>query len=817
MGAVHLADLTLDVTHLIVGDCATPKYEYVAKHREDVKPMTMQWIGALRELWILDQGIDLALSERQHALPTFTSLRISLTGCDVPEERQDISDLIRQHGGQYEGDLTKKITHLISFRTEGGKYAAAKAWGLKIVTIDWLRASLHRGMILDEKLYDPLLPEDKRGVGAVIKPQRNQLNLGKRAREISLGSFDEGKRKLRRTASSKLSGQNAMIWGDIVGGGGSMVPQVARSGVWETADKSAEQTSPADADTPKESAAIGPVNTDATTQIASGLFSNCNFYCHGFTPKEFKILSGHLLSNNAEVLDTLEDFHHVLATSTPIRLYRVVPYNMHPSKIPSLPKSRRPVETVTLFWVERCLHHKQFFEPTEHVIGRPFPVFPISGLRDMKICSAGFRGIDLLHVQRAVDLLGATYCEEMTPETDVLVSKSVLGISVVKFKYTQDWSVPIVEAGWLWDSIAAGSKILLDNYLVRGKKSSTSTGLSKRAVSTNDLGSAVSRSEPGRRASTIASRPGPKPPKAAQLDGTAFASEGAIDLSAPTKKTLGAARPDSAFQDGSSPVVKNILPPAPMDHTAFASEKADKPAVLPKKAKKSEKEQSHPPDSEIAGTSGSPTNNPTSETEVLPLVEIDVNPARQSSASEASSPRPHSIPQEETQAISNTAISELLARTKKPATEGVQRRPRKQIIGRVPSNVSVASSVDSTATHGNPVEYPKTPHAGIERLPSIDDHNEYDDFMEPESNRGRKTNTNDDTQPPPTQLQYEDPESIEYRARAIAMMEGKDVDAAPGQKRKGMKERSKTIGDLVEEKQPRTRRKQKATTTPNYR
>jgi DNA replication regulator DPB11 len=82
MGAVHRYDLTLDVTHLIVGDYNTPKYRYVARERSDVRPMTAKWIEAIRELWINDEEIDMKSLEQEHILPTFRSLKFSMTGCD---------------------------------------------------------------------------------------------------------------------------------------------------------------------------------------------------------------------------------------------------------------------------------------------------------------------------------------------------------------------------------------------------------------------------------------------------------------------------------------------------------------------------------------------------------------------------------------------------------------------------------------------------------------------------------------------------------------------------------------------------------------
>lgn len=85
MGATHQYDLTPNVTHLIVGDYNTPKYRFVARERPDVEPMTVAWIEAVRELWIHDLEIDFDALEREYKLPTFHSLKFSMTGCEDRE------------------------------------------------------------------------------------------------------------------------------------------------------------------------------------------------------------------------------------------------------------------------------------------------------------------------------------------------------------------------------------------------------------------------------------------------------------------------------------------------------------------------------------------------------------------------------------------------------------------------------------------------------------------------------------------------------------------------------------------------------------
>lgn len=82
MGAVHKLDLTSDVTHLIVGDTDTPKYKFVAKERPDVKCVLPSWIEALRISWLEGGETNVEALEREHRLPTFTGLRLCVTGFD---------------------------------------------------------------------------------------------------------------------------------------------------------------------------------------------------------------------------------------------------------------------------------------------------------------------------------------------------------------------------------------------------------------------------------------------------------------------------------------------------------------------------------------------------------------------------------------------------------------------------------------------------------------------------------------------------------------------------------------------------------------
>ncbi|TVY83647.1 S-M checkpoint control protein rad4 [Lachnellula suecica] len=736
MGASHLLDLTSDVTHLIVGSHNTPKYKYVAKERPDVKPMALSWIEAVRDLWIQDKEIDVEALEKEHRLPTFASLKFSMTGCDDPVERQGYADQIEANGAVYAGDLTRHITHLVSFRTEGAKYKAAKSWKIQIVSIEWLQDSIERGMILDETLYDPTLPVGERGKGAWdrSKPTK-RVSLGKRAREESK-SGAEGKRKIRRTASTKLNSQHESIWGDIVGGGGSVM-QVSRSGQWDSKEEeptqqddritTMQQEQPVDIPAPKPPAESKPMPTR--------IFSGSRFYFYGFTPKKTQVLHDHLVPQGAEIAETIQELPS--PRDSPSRGFMLLPHDLLLSEHPEIPASQTPIEKVTVWWVERCLHHKQFMDPSEHVIGRPFPVFPVEGFTDMTICSSAFAGIDLLHFKNAVELLGAKYSEAMTPQSSVLVTKTSVAVRKDKFEHAQQWNIPIVTAEWLWDAIEAGTRLSFKKYRCRSQKRSDSLPNTGEKSQPKDV-------QPADRPANVAEK----------------------RLS--RAKSLPSKHPKAPTQSG-------------LDNSAFAP---DDDAAAGEIAVKQENDSYTSEPLRVA----SPTQEFTNKSE--PLSERDPNsPTKTVSTAPARSNHPHPQPQED---ISN-AISDLLAKTKTavqpPLTDATEGRKRSthRILGRVTSNISTtstahsrATSVDSTATHGNAVEYPPYNNSANEQMEML-------------INGDKNIHKSGDSQPPATQLQYEDPEAEAVTERVMARMLGEN---APPPKRSGFKEKAVTIGNF---------------------
>ena len=656
----------------------------------------------------------------------------------IAAERNAIADQIKANGGIYEGDLTKSITHLISFRTEGAKYRAARSWGLKVVSIEWLQDTLERGMILNEETYDPLLPPAERGVGAWDRTKPRNISLGKRQREDAMVA-EGGKRKLRRSASSKFTTQSSQIWGDIVSRGS--MAQVAGSGKWESAEHDVDQSKP----TAKTDSRL---DTSAAKSRSIGMFSGHHFHYYGFPARQAHILQNLLLSHGAEIHDTLEDLGSVEHRSLDGKVLIMVPHDFPQSKLKPIPQSNTLIKYVTEWWLEQCLHSKKFMNPQGNVIGRPFKCFPIPGFEDLSIATSAFSGIDLLHVTKAIKLLGAKYHEEMTVSSNIVLTKTFGQIRQDKYDFAKAWKIPIVSADWLWQCIEAGQKLPLREYRARAKEFVTK-----------------------------------KPINEATAGG--LSSTDISDLE----------------QDQCRPVSR--MSKVPLKEAPAAGH--------PKIPKVIKVEEESNEDQILQLSEGTNTTTQENPRRSEPLAEIDNNAAtnvpsppglpqlnaeqEQEEEGEEEKEALEPEPQLSKEQYDTTAISNLLSRTKSAALPKDQRK--KRILGRAASNMSNGSShsrstsVDPT---GSNTLYPSH-HAHLPREASVQPHQvdlappKPDERMEMLLSGGGPQH--EETQQPLTQLTYEDPASKEHEEMLRAKMSGRKISPRKGAGRS----KTMTLGD----------------------
>ena len=354
------------------------------------------------------------------------------------------------------------------------------------MTIEWLDQTVERGMILDEQCFDPLLPLEERGKGARDDPS---LMMGKRQRLLDSFTDPDGpRRKLRKTASMKLSSQRETVWGDILG------RKSSASGATETSPRDDDGPSPhpaadADADTDADVAPVAPApSKDA------GIFSNCSFYVQGFNPRRHERVVEYVASHGGRICQTPDELHLAPAPSTPWHRFTLVPQDSHATPPPPPDAPHPAAETVTEFFIERCGHHKRLYEPRDHVLGRPFPAHPIRGFEALEVNSAGFFGIDLRHMELAVQQLGARYEEKIRRRTtSVLVCRGLETVRKEKLALAVGGGIPVVREAWLWDCVAKGERLGFERYMFPELKQKAPGGTNPSSSSSSSGGPAKAR------------------------------------------------------------------------------------------------------------------------------------------------------------------------------------------------------------------------------------------------------------------------------------------------------------------------------------
>lgn len=178
------------------------------------------------------------------------------------------------------------------------------------------------------------------------------------------------------------------------------------------------------------------------------------------------ILEEHLRSHGAEIIDDASQLPPAPRDGSPRSGYILIPHTTSDPDSPLIPENEHQPVLVTDMWVERCLYRKHFEEPQASVTNTPFRQFPIAGFEALAICSTGFQGIALIHMWKAVKLMGATYDEFFTPKSSVLLCNAVTP-GHEKLLHAQLWGVPSVKAEWLWDCIRRGECMPFGPYLVQ--------------------------------------------------------------------------------------------------------------------------------------------------------------------------------------------------------------------------------------------------------------------------------------------------------------------------------------------------------------
>lgn len=453
----------------------------------------------------------------------------------------------------------------------------------------------------------------------------------------------------------------------------------------------------------------------------------------------------------------------------------LIPHDISIDQLPITTVSMHHPVLVTDMWIERCLHRKQYINPEVNLTNKPFRRFPIPGFDQLVICSTGFEDVDLLHMSKAVKLMGATYDEEFSPKASVLICNKVVP-GHEKLRHAQHWSVRAVAAEWLWDCIRFGELKDMQSYLVQpwsAKSHSESDETQKQSRNLVD--------------SKIINEPNTCKDKSSDRTGGSLAH---VTHSIEHRARNAADIEKSAAEDPTKRnSIKNRRQPIPDSSTTIPP-----PNLSNSNALREITPNSSPPKPSISPFKPPPSSDPSAK------------------------------PPSQAPALSS-AINALLAqhqnaRTSKPENNATtiqhQARPpvrrKRQLFGRAPSNasnLSRASSVDTVNTDGvgTPVELTRSasmasinnhhhnqsnnnPIHPIHRKPSISTTTDslLFDTTSPDEQEAAAHNENQEQQLQMTQLGYQDPDALAWREkveRKLGSFGGKEGE---GEGRRKVKE-----------------------------
>ncbi|CAK4162570.1 unnamed protein product [Aphanomyces euteiches] len=132
------------VTHLVAIVVGSAKYK--AAKAAKMKVVKIEWLHAC-----FQNGA--AVPTGPFELKPLEGLCICTTGLYV-EDRDKVQELCESMGGIYHPDLIfGTTTHLIAEHPEGAKYNTAIAYGIPVVTVDWIVACLDAQELQDEDPY----------------------------------------------------------------------------------------------------------------------------------------------------------------------------------------------------------------------------------------------------------------------------------------------------------------------------------------------------------------------------------------------------------------------------------------------------------------------------------------------------------------------------------------------------------------------------------------------------------------------------------------------------------------------------------------
>ncbi|OCF35397.1 hypothetical protein I316_02947 [Kwoniella heveanensis BCC8398] len=539
LGAGVESALTVNVTHVVASGFGSAKYLYAVEHR--LPTMMPSWIEDAHAQWLNGDELDNAADVEDHRLLPFTDLRIAMSGVEPLERRKQLIKYITANGGQYNKDLDRTCTHLISAKPTSEPRSSEKVkWALREIAD--LEARKRRGVRTDEEemkivyeewiwdcvAYQGRWKEDyydarkaRRGgrvqaddvlngtLGfnqvAEKKPPVDALSGGgdavdnnepavmrKRKREGIDNLVNElvsttgtgSKPENRRQEDCSTSSDRASKKPDTTTNGKPSLLHVSRS----TSFANASNGGPSKP-LPIPSATERTSSIPGTAQPPPGVIPGEQVGAKKF----FEGLKfSHVIAEQCNALEDALRVHGGTVVSDEERRqgdrvdYIIV--RLCSDIRPTLTAQDEGTVVITECWVEGCCFEERLLSPDKHIVFRPLPApMPISGASNLIVHLSGFSAENNVYMRRLLRAIGGTLSIKLNKQTTHLVSVLNSGQKVEK---AREWGVKVMKESWLIAMARSGAieqedgHRWLPGFAATGP---THAGLTRRLGQTADL------------------------------------------------------------------------------------------------------------------------------------------------------------------------------------------------------------------------------------------------------------------------------------------------------------------------------------------
>lgn len=440
MGGEFDKTLTQNTHYLIVGSRNTSKYEFCVIKRPDVIFLHQSAVFKLFDKWKEGKSLDARAELFAARYSVFSDCLISFTGIARGPKRDQYIDMIERNGGKCMGELNKQVTYLVTERgTTGDKRKYAKIWEIPAVLPEWIHLSTVRGAILPTAWFaDDVDPDQIEALAQDIK--KKTYAQTKPEYEITLHTSN---RLVRPQKRRRAAADNE--WGFLKKKREQIDSNSLTAPVLHLDDhQQPDQTSVKRIEHGMKTSVVSKGSHSAST---NDIFAGQIFEFYGFDERQLRILEQSVIAHQGQTAGSAQ----LQPTLT------ILNADMAPEEASSVMDSRHTSEFFTHWAIERSLHQKCL---ALDLWGQYVQHRNLYELSKLAIGLSGYTGIELLHLEKLIDILGAQYRPTFTRECDVLICQSE---SSKKYAFAKQWNIDIVNEKWLWQCATKGELVPLES------------------------------------------------------------------------------------------------------------------------------------------------------------------------------------------------------------------------------------------------------------------------------------------------------------------------------------------------------------------